>query len=114
MIERRETTRDKVIYGGVASLDQRGATRDCVVRNISDSGASIEFGSIAGVTPNIGLTIARKGRSYQARVVWWRANTVGVAFGEQAASSDLEERLRNSERKLRQLKRRIKMLMGEG
>jgi hypothetical protein len=64
------------------------------------------------------LTIARKGRSFLAKIIWWRDNFVGVAFkGETAYEfpvSDLEERLRKSERKKRQLQRRIKELIGEG
>lgn len=114
MIDRRDTPRDKVIYGGVASINDRGSTRDCVVRNISEKGASVEFGSIAGLPSEIGLTIARKGRSVMAKVIWWSANTVGVAFRDVADSSDLGERLRKSEKKKRELQRRIKTLLGEG
>jgi hypothetical protein len=115
MIERRDTPRDKVIYGGTASIGDRGATRDCVVRNISDKGANVEFGSVAGLPADLTLTIARKGRSFLAKVVWWGANTVGVAFRDVPDdSSDLGERLRRSEKKKRELQRRIKILLGEG
>jgi hypothetical protein len=114
MIERRDTPRDKVIYGGVASVGDRGATRDCVVRNISDKGASVEFGSVAGLPADLTLTIARKGRSFLAKVVWWGANTVGVAFRDVPDASDLGERLRQSEKKKRELQRRIKILLGDG
>ena len=31
------------MYGGVAEIGDHGATRECVVRNISDNGANIEF-----------------------------------------------------------------------
>ena len=43
MRDRRESARDKVMYGGVAEIGDHGATRECIVRNISDSGANIEF-----------------------------------------------------------------------
>jgi len=43
MLDRRQSARDKVIYGGVAEIGGDGATRDCVVRNISERGAKIEF-----------------------------------------------------------------------
>ena len=43
MRDRRESVRDKVMYGGVAEIGDRGATRECIVRNISDHGATIEF-----------------------------------------------------------------------
>ena len=43
MQDRRHSMRDKVIYGGVAAIDERGANWDCVVRNITEYGANIEF-----------------------------------------------------------------------
>ena len=45
MVERRQTPRDKVIYGGTAEIADSGASRDCVVRNISENGAHLEFGN---------------------------------------------------------------------
>ncbi|WP_291865128.1 PilZ domain-containing protein [Bradyrhizobium sp.] len=119
MLDRRQSARDKVMYGGVAQIGETGAERDCVVRNISESGAYLEFASgIALPKEQMSLKIARKGRSFLARVIWWRDNFVGVAFRDQAATrlpvSDLEERLRKSERKKRQLERRVKQLLGDG
>ena len=119
MLDRRQSARDKVMYGGVAEIGERGATRDCVVRNISETGASIEFSNVIKLPrEKIALTIARKGRSFLARIVWWRDNFVGVAFSSEKPYelpfSDLEERLRKSEQKKRQLQRRIKDLIGEG
>lgn len=117
MRDRRESARDKVIYGGVAELDERGSTRECIVRNISDKGANVEFSNVVNLPKEqISLRIARKGRSFLAKVVWWRDNFVGLAFSAERPSepvSDLEERLRKSEIKKRQLQRRIKELLGE-
>ena len=117
MHDRRENARDKVIYGGVAEIGDNGASRECIVRNISDKGASVEFSNVVNLPrEQMSLRIARKGRSFLAKVVWWRDNFVGLAFsGETPAApvSDLEERLRRSEIKKRQLQRRIKQLIGE-
>lgn len=117
MQDRRENARDKVIYGGVAEIGENGASRECIVRNISDKGASVEFSNVVNLPrEEMSLRIARKGRSFLARVVWWRDNFVGLAFsGETPAApvSDLEERLRKSEIKKRQLQHRIKQLIGE-
>ena len=119
MLDRRQSARDKVIYGGVAGIDENGATRDCVVRNISDNGANLEFSNVVRLPKEqMSLTIARKGRSFLAKIIWWRDNFVGVAFKAETLCefpvSDLEERLRKSEQKKRQLQRRIKELIGEG
>jgi hypothetical protein len=118
MQDRRQNTRDKVLYGGVAKSGENGAAKDCIVRNISEKGASIEFSNVVGwPKEQMSLTIARKGRSFLANIIWWRDNFVGVAFSETPPAppaSDLDERLRKSEAKKRQLQRRIKELLGEG
>src|ERR1700681_3415201 len=119
MLDRRQNARDKVIYGGVAQIRDPGAARDCVVRNISEKGAHLEFGNVIKLPKEqISLTVARKGRSFLARIIWWRDNFVGVAFNSETPSefpvSDLEERRRKTEQKKRQLQRRIKELIGEG
>jgi hypothetical protein len=116
MLDRREDARDKVFLGGVAEIGERGASRDCIVRNISEKGAHLEFGNVINLPKQkLSLTIVRKGRSFLARVIWWRDRFVGVAFSSDTSfelpASDLAERLRKSERKKRQLQRRIKELI---
>jgi len=49
-------------------------------------------------------------------VIWWRDNFVGVAFRAESPAepvSDLEERLRRSEIKKRQLQQKIDELLNE-
>ena len=117
MQDRRESVRDKVLLGGVAEVSQRGSTINCVVRNFSDNGACVEFDSAARIAQQVNLTIVRKGRSYLARMIWRQANRVGLAFLaiiNDTPESDLDARLRRSEKKKRQLQRRINQLLGEG
>ena len=116
MDDRRKNMRDKVIFGGIASRED-APPKECVVRDISDHGARLEFKTVARLPKEqIQLAIARKGKSFLARIVWWRDNIVGVAFTDPAdqtlPESDLEERLRKSEKKKRQLQRRINDLLG--
>jgi len=106
-----------VIYDGVAETGDRQGSTDCVVRNISENGAHLEFeNGIALPKESMRLTIARKGRSFLARIIWWRDNFVGVTFASpyELPGSDLAERLRKSEKKKRELQRRINELIGEG
>jgi hypothetical protein len=119
MLDRRQSARDKVIYDGVAEIGERGATKDCVVRNISEKGAHLEFSKgIKLSKEKMSLTIAQKGRSFLAKIIWWRDTFVGVAFSSERPYelpvSDIEERLRKSEKKKQQLQRRINELLGEG
>ena len=117
MQDRRHSVRDKVLYGGVAGVGESGGTMDCVVRNFSERGACVEFDSRSRLPEEIELTIARKGRSFLARLIWRQANKVGLAFRFMTSDQpvdDLGERLRKSEIKKRQLQRRINELLGEG
>ncbi len=116
MQDRRHSVRDKVFLGGVAKIDDT-STMDCVVRNLSDSGACVEFDVSAKLPEELDLTIVRKGRSYLATMIWRQANRVGLAFKTMitdAPVDDLDARLRRSEKKKRQLQRRINNLLGEG
>ena len=120
MLDRRERVRDKVIFGAVAGSDKTSAKVACVVRNISASGANVEFPAAAQLPDRITIAIPKTGRSFLAKIVWWRANRAGIAFQTAnddrpaAQTSDLEERLRISERKARALKQRVRQLLGEG
>lgn len=114
MQDRRESVRDRVLFSGVAEINDRGATMDCVVRNFSDHGACVKFKSTALLPDEIKIT--RKKRSYLARTIWRQANLVGLAFRTMvtdALENDLDARLRESQRKKRQLQRRINELLGE-
>ena len=117
MQDRRASARDKVFYGGVAEIND-SATMGCVVRNFSEGGACVELDSAARLPHEIKVTITRKGRSYLAEMIWRQANRVGLAFKtmltDAPPASDLDARLRRSEKKKRQLQRRIKELIGEG
>ncbi len=117
MQDRRASVRDRVFLGGVVEINERGSTMDCVVRNLSEDGACVEFDASARIPDQMNLTIARKGRSVLARMIWRQANRVGLAFRAMItdnAESDLDARLRRSEKKKRQLQRRINELLGEG
>ena len=93
MPDRRQNARDKVIYGGVAGIGEDGATRECVVRNISEHGASLEFSNVIKLPKEqMSLKIARKGQSFLAKVIWWRDNFVGVAFRAESPCRTAEVR----------------------
>lgn len=117
MQDRRHGVRDRVFLGGVAEINDSGSTMDCVVRNLSDRGACVELESSAKIPDEMRVTIARKGRSYLAHMIWRQANRVGLAFKTMvmdAPLDDIDIRLRRSEAKKRRLQRRIKELLGEG
>jgi hypothetical protein len=103
MQARRQNARNKVVYGA-AKIGETDTTRDCMTRELPKE--------------RISLKIARKGRALLANIIWWRDNFVSVAFCSETLTglpvSDLEKRLRQSEKKKQQLQRRINKLLGEG
>jgi len=114
MQERRQNVRDKVLLGAVAEVREIGATMDC--SNLSDGGACVELNRSANLPDQINLTIKHKGRCYLARMIWRQANKVGLAFRDivtDPPADDLDIRLRRSEKKKRELQRRINELLGE-
>ena len=116
MQDRRQIVRDKVFFRGLAEIDKT-STMDCLVRDFSERGACVELDLAARLPGQMKLAIARKGRSYLAELVWRQANRVGLAFKtmvSDAQTNDLDARLRRSEKKKRQLQRRIDQLLGEG
>lgn len=119
MQDRREHIRGKVIFGAFAKSGGDAPHVPCVVRNISHSGANVEFPAAVTLPDNISIEIPKTGRSFLGKIIWWRGRQAGIAFhgpvtGGPATALDLEERLRISERKARALKQRVKQLLGEG
>jgi hypothetical protein len=117
MQDRRHSVRDRVLFGGVAEAGEHATAMNCVVRNFSDSGACVELDGSVRLREQVTLKIARKDRAYLAQMIWRQANKVGLAFLSMitdSAESDLDARLRRSEKKKRELQRRINELLGEG
>jgi len=115
MIERRKRLRARTCLGGTIAFNRRKSTMDCQVRNFSTVGARVAFTNAAAVPDQFDLMIARKERSFKARMVWRGVNEAGVAFlgeYEQAAAIPLEwaKRLRESEAEKAALRRRIAQL----
>jgi hypothetical protein len=119
--ERRASFRERTMLGGLIATDAKSSKVSCVVRNLSNAGATVEFQTMGTMPERINLAIAKNGRAHTAKIVWFRGTRAGLAFDSQhvAADSadfnpDMEERLRIAEKKARMLKRRVRELSGEG
>ncbi len=116
MDDRRKQPRDKVTLGATASKDQKA--KECVVRDMSEHGARVEFPlGHRPIKDQMSLTIERDGRPVSADIIWSRGNVVGVSFSDtratEAPASDLDERVRKSEAKKRELQMEIQRLLGK-
>ena len=80
MLERREKQRAKTALPGSAAFARADAETRCVVLNLSGRGACIAFAPDVAVPRVFELQIGRDPERLTVRVVWRRANMVGVGF----------------------------------
>ena len=77
---RRTATRARSLLGGQILLDNRLSSVDCVVRNVSPTGARIQM-SNAHVAPlEFDIFVPKRNHTYRARTVWRDGDLMGVQF----------------------------------
>ena len=82
MIERRRAPRHRVLKGATVAFDGIGI--DCTVRNISDTGAALDFASPVSVPRSFVLTISSDHLVRRCHPVWSNDRRIGVAFDDDA------------------------------
>jgi len=115
MVEKRKATRSRTLLGGVIAFNNRASTMDCQVRNLSAGGAKVKFTNTAVVPDQFDLQIARKERSFRARMVWRAPNEAGVAFlseynNDVPVPLELARQLRECEAEKTALRKRVAQL----
>jgi PilZ domain len=79
MLENRKAPRRYAVKGGTIRF--RGRSVDCLVRNLSISGATLELGHESTVPSRFVLQIPGDGVSLASRVVWRKEHYIGISFG---------------------------------
>jgi hypothetical protein len=74
----RAAARHRVLKSG--TIEFGGGAIDCVVRNLSDTGAALEVASPLGIPEVFNLLISGDRATYQCEVRWRKENRIGVAF----------------------------------
>jgi PilZ domain-containing protein len=78
MIEKRVAQRFKVLKGGMVAIE--GGRIACTVRNMSSTGAAVEFPQRVDLPPSFTLVIERDRFSRRCRPVWTDKRRAGMAF----------------------------------
>jgi len=78
MSDKRRAVRHRVLKAGKVIFDAR--TVDCVVRDLSDSGAGILIEDLRGIPHEFALRIVSEHASRACHVIWRRQKRIGVAF----------------------------------
>lgn len=82
MIEKRMAPRRRVFKSGAIAFS--GGRIDCIVRNLSSSGAGLDLESPVGLPSSFTLTIATDRFARRCYPVWRSDKRIGVAFDEAA------------------------------
>lgn len=128
--DRRASPRVKTFLRGCISYDKHAAAADCLVRDISETGAKLELSENVVIPYLIDLYIPKKDETLRANVLWRYGDLIGVAFtpsankrGDHGADdvpavaeqgsqdADLAERVQRIETEVASLKRTIKNLL---
>ena len=79
MIEKRSNPRYRTLKGG-AIVFGVAAGIDCLIRNMSETGAGLEVESPAGVPENFTLLIRPEILKRDCHLIWRSAKRIGVQF----------------------------------
>ena len=116
MSERRGLTRRKSFLRGCIYFNNRRSAVDCLVRDVSQTGARLIFSDTVSVPDVVDLHIPQKDRMLRAYVQWRHGEELGVAFApaagatDQPAGGDLAERVAKLEAEIAALKKMFKRL----
>lgn len=77
--ERREIPRTRALKAGRAILAGGYSTFDCMVRNLSQAGAKVQFESTADIPADFRLRF-EDGTTHDCHVRWRTARELGVEF----------------------------------
>jgi PilZ domain len=80
MPERKGQPRRRTLKAGKIVFDRRTCVMDCMVRNVSATGACLELPSTVGVPDRLDLVIAPEPHARPCRVAWKDNTRVGVTF----------------------------------
>jgi hypothetical protein len=118
MNDRRTSTRQKSFLRGCIYFNNRRSAIDCLIRDISATGARLIFSETVSIPDRIDLYVAQKEQLLCARVQWRRGDEVGIAFGAAAAGNsqgdyELVERVARLEAEIVALRKMIKRLKSD-
>ena len=80
MLDRRQSPRLRSLKGGRIRFNPHWPTIDCVVRNLSRTGACVEMAGEFNTTLEFELTYLQESEARTCRQVWRQGNRIGVAF----------------------------------
>jgi len=85
MSEHRRESRLRTFLKGRIIFNKGASTMDCLVRDLSASGARLALTETSTLPESFDLYIPQKDRTYRATLCWRRADGIGITFADEAA-----------------------------
>ena len=118
--ESQPLLRTRTFLKGIVYYDNRRASIECTIRDLSDTGARIAFTTLVTVPDNVELHIPQKQMTLPAQVRRRDGYEIGVSFQNQrsdqphrAIDGDMAERVTKIENELAAMKRLLKNLQAK-
>jgi hypothetical protein len=116
--EHRAAPRLRSLLAAKIIFNNGNSTLDCLVRNISESGAKLAVSTVVTLPERFDLLIPQKGTARRAQIRWRNADEIGVTFVDVSASGGaavsneaaLRQRIRELEAEVARLNHRIAQL----
>ena len=122
MSERRRTVRQKSFLRGCIYFNNRRTVVDCLIRDISEGGARLQFSDAIPIPDSFELYIPQKEQTLRATVERRHGMEVGVSFADAAREpansgpadvAELTDRVRRLETDVAALRRMLKRLKAD-
>jgi hypothetical protein len=116
MGERRQSLRKKSFLRGCVYFNKKRNAMDCLIRDLSDTGARIIFSDTVSVPDVVELYVPQKEQTLRARVQWRHGDEIGLVFPDVGSATDaptngnLAERVAQLETELAALRRMVRRL----
>ena len=95
MIDVRQDERVRSFLRARILFNNHNTTVECIVKNISASGAKIDVNNSISIPSEFDLDIPQKGKIYRAKMMWRDTVSIGVSFVEAVAEPAAEGRSRD-------------------
>lgn len=79
-LNKRGSTRKRVLKGGMIIFNDRRSTLSCTVRDLSETGARLRVAKGAAVPDRFDLSIDTDGLDAPCTVAWRKGEEIGVRF----------------------------------
>jgi hypothetical protein len=113
MKERRGLVRHKTFMKGRIYFNNRLSSMDCIVRDVTDNGARLEFSENVTLPEAFELYLPTRNEYFRAHIEWRKGNQLGVSWGTAKGRADADgdspfnDRLAKLEHDVAVLQRRL-------